>query len=114
MTQKAIAPCNGKAPAILYNAMIAPWAVGPMALTGFTWYQCVGARSALKPRAPPSHPPPPFTPPLPTPYRGESDLSTNAAFLNNNYTCTQPAMMQQWRNDFNVPNAFFGIVQLST
>jgi hypothetical protein len=34
--------------------------------------------------------------------------------LNNNYTCTQPAMMQQWRNDFGVPNAFFGIVQLST
>jgi len=30
MTQKAIAPCNGKAPAILYNAMIYPWTVGPM------------------------------------------------------------------------------------
>ena len=61
--------------------MIAPFAVGPMAVTGFTWYQ------------------------------GESDLG----FPNsNNYKCTEPAMMALWRTIFNVPNAFFGIVQLST
>jgi len=37
MTQKAITPCNGSAPANLFNAMIFPFTVGPMAVTGFTW-----------------------------------------------------------------------------
>jgi hypothetical protein len=42
-----------------YNAMIAPYTVGPMAVTGFTWYQ------------------------------GESDLGGDATLpeQNNNYTC---------------------------
>ena len=34
--------------------------------------------------------------------------------LNNNYVCTEPAMMAEWRGLFGVPSAFFGIVQLST
>ena len=84
MTQKAIAPCGGTAPANLFNAMIAPFTVGPMAVTGFTWYQ------------------------------GESDLSVVSRPLNNNYVCTEPAMMAEWRGLFGVPSAFFGIVQLST
>ena len=29
----------GTAPGALYNAMIHPFTVGPMAVTGFTWYQ---------------------------------------------------------------------------
>ena len=29
----------GSAPGSLYNAMIHPFTVGPMAVTGFTWYQ---------------------------------------------------------------------------
>ena len=56
MTQKSIAPCNGKASAILYNAMIYPWTVGPMALTGFIWYQCVGAPPSVCLQAPPFSP----------------------------------------------------------
>jgi hypothetical protein len=66
--------------------MIVPYTVGPMAITGFTWYQ------------------------------GESDLGGNPALpdQNNNYTCTQTAMIVHWRNLFQVPRAFFGIVQLST
>merc|ERR1711908_142100 len=33
---------------------------------------------------------------------------------NNNYTCTQTAQIEQWRKEFNVPQAFYGVVQLST
>ena len=33
----------------LYNAMIAPYTIGPMALTGFTWYQ-VRLRDRLRDR----------------------------------------------------------------
>ena len=33
----------------LYNAMIAPYTIGPMALTGFTWYQ-VRLRDRLRVR----------------------------------------------------------------
>ncbi len=48
--------------------MIAPYAVGPMSVTGFTWYQ------------------------------GESDLGGDASLpeQNNNYTCTQtgPSFLQ--------------------
>lgn len=48
----------------------------------------------------------------------ESDLGGNpdapVDAQNNNYTCTQSAMIEQWRTLFGVPNAFFGIVQLST
>ena len=81
MTHEASVPCGGKATSELYNAMIVPFSVGPMAVTGFTWYQ------------------------------GESDLG----FPNSNdYACTEPAMITNWRTIFGVPRAFFGIVQLST
>ena len=33
---------------------------------------------------------------------------------NNNYTCTQTAMIELWREGFKVPEAFYAIVQLST
>jgi sialate O-acetylesterase len=33
------AQCGHKSSGELYNAMIAPYSVGPMAVTGFTWYQ---------------------------------------------------------------------------
>ena len=47
MTQAAIAPCGGSAPANLYNAMIVPFTVGPMAVTGFTWCACTLSRVQL-------------------------------------------------------------------
>ena len=60
--------------------------------------------------------------------QGESDLGGPKNFgpwalpsgqfpwigANNNYSCTQTAMIQQWRSMFKIPNAFFAAVQLST
>jgi sialate O-acetylesterase len=79
-------PCGHASTGELYNAMIHPYTVGPMALTGFIWYQ------------------------------GESDLGGKPGLpeQNNNYTCTQIAQINQWRHEFQVPDAFYGIVQLST
>ena len=78
--------CGHASSGELYNAMIAPYAVGPMALRGFTWYQ--GERDVGG-----------------TPYLPDQ---------NRNYTCTQSAMIEQWRSVFQVPDAFYAIVQLST
>ena len=72
----------------LYNAMIEPYTVGPMAVQGFTWYQGESNFGG--------------TPGLPDKYQ------------NGNYTCIQTALIQQWRSAFKVPDAFFGVVQLST
>jgi len=49
-------------------------------------------------------------------YQGESDLSGDPSLpdQNRNYTCTQAAMITQWRQEFKVPKAFYAIVQLST
>jgi len=79
-------PCGHASRGNLYNAMIHPYTVGPMTVAGFTWYQ------------------------------GESDLGGDPtkSDQNKNYTCTQAAMITQWREEFQVPNAFYGIVQLST
>merc|ERR1712166_90588 len=87
MTPQSSLPCGHAASGELYNAMIVPYTVGPMAVSGFTWYQ------------------------------GESDLGGNPAIptdQNNNYTCTQTAMIELWREGFKVPEAFYAIVQLST
>jgi sialate O-acetylesterase len=37
--QESAADCGGASGGVLYNSMIAPFALGPMALTGVTWYQ---------------------------------------------------------------------------
>ncbi|CAE8633239.1 unnamed protein product [Polarella glacialis] len=86
MSPSTSLPCGHNSTGELYNAMIVPFTVGPMAVTGFTWYQ------------------------------GESDLGGDPKQpdSNNNYTCTQAAMIQQWRREFQVPEAFFGVVLLST
>lgn len=78
--------CGHESSGELYNAMIVPYTVGPMAISGFTWYQ------------------------------GESDLTGDPSLpdQNMNYTCTQTAMIKQWRSDFQLPDAFYAIVQLST
>ena len=73
--------CGHNSTGELYNSMIAPYVVGPTALTGFIWYQ------------------------------GESDY---AEPNNMNYTCTQTVLIENWRTKFQIPEAFFGIVQLST
>merc|ERR1719453_2455502 len=61
MSPESSLHCGHPSSGELYNAMIVPYTVGPMALTGFTWYQ------------------------------GESDLggSNTSPYPNNNYTCTQ-------------------------
>ena len=48
--------------------------------------------------------------------QGESDVggTPDLPDQNFNYTCTQTAMIQQWRSAFEVPDAFFAVVQLST
>merc|ERR1712039_786879 len=86
MSPETSLPCGHASTGELYNAMIAPYTVGPMAVTGFTWYQ------------------------------GESDLGGDPtkSDANNNYTCTQAAQITQWRTEFKVPKAFYAIVQLST
>eukprot|EP00310_Coccolithus_braarudii_P025044 CAMPEP_0183334410 /NCGR_PEP_ID=MMETSP0164_2-20130417/3020_1 /TAXON_ID=221442 /ORGANISM="Coccolithus pelagicus ssp braarudi, Strain PLY182g" /LENGTH=504 /DNA_ID=CAMNT_0025503537 /DNA_START=229 /DNA_END=1743 /DNA_ORIENTATION=+ len=77
---------------LLYNTMIHPYSVGPMALAGFVWYQ------------------------------GESnvdyvDSSGELVSLYGGaerYRCTFPEMIRQWREVFAAPEAYFGFVQLST
>jgi len=65
-----------------YNAMIRPYMVGPMALTGFTWYQ------------------------------GEANTLDQASA--DKYATDFPTMIQTWRHGFEIPDAYFGFVQLST
>ena len=83
------APAKAKEPAgadsTLYNSMIAPFAEGPMAITGFAWYQ--GEQNT------PSKP------------------NTTAVAQ---YGCLFKAMIDSWRRAFANPAAFFGFVQLST
>jgi hypothetical protein len=74
---------------LLWNAMLRPYAVGPMALTGFTWYQ------------------------------GESNTASDADSHGANdgpthYGCRITAMVRAWRAAFQNPTAFFGFVQLAT
>jgi sialate O-acetylesterase len=83
------AHCGHLSSGELYNAMIVPYSVGPMAVSGFTWYQ------------------------------GESDLApaygtTPLDQASNNYSCTQTAMIEHWRKMYQVPSAFYAVVQLST
>ena len=66
----------------LFNAMIHPYMMGPMALTGFTWYQ------------------------------GEANSGSQESA--NTYANHFPTMIEEWRLGFDVPEAYFGFVQLST
>jgi len=51
---------------VLYNAMIAPYVVGPMALSSFTWFQVGPARLVTtRPSSSPRPYPPPLTPTAP-------------------------------------------------
>jgi sialate O-acetylesterase len=70
---------------VLYNTMINPYAVGPMTLVGFTWYQ------------------------------GEANVDEWPGLEGApRYACTFPAMIKEWRRAFKNPEAYFGFVQLST
>ena len=116
----------------LYNGMIRPYTVGPMALTGFTWYQgesntaqdansngqndgpshckhldaCPG-RSNLGPA-------------LPQPVLGRVALAHSPTRLRASHPlsradgCRFVAMIEAWRAAFQSPTAWFGFVQLST
>lgn len=90
-TQEALTKCNitpSASPhdhAVLYNAMIYPYTVGPMALSGFTWYQ------------------------------GEANVDERKGDEGAaRYTCTFPGMITAWRSAFKNPKLYFGFVQLST
>ena len=68
---------------VLFNAMIAPLAYGPMGVRTFIWYQ------------------------------GEEDYEFSINALNFPlYACIQPLMISSWRKYFDVPDAFFGFVEL--
>eukprot|EP00656_Telonema_subtile_P017772 TRINITY_DN19580_c0_g1_i3.p1 TRINITY_DN19580_c0_g1~~TRINITY_DN19580_c0_g1_i3.p1 ORF type:complete len:367 (-),score=43.37 TRINITY_DN19580_c0_g1_i3:28-1128(-) len=86
MPAETSAACGHASTGELYNAMIVPYTVGPMAVTGFTWYQ------------------------------GEADLGGDPTqpYPNNNYSCTQTVMIEHWRTVFQNPTAFYAVVQLST
>lgn len=66
----------------MFNAMIYPYMVGPMAITGFTWYQ------------------------------GEANTFDQASA--NQYAVDFRTLIDTWRSGFQVHNAYFGFVQLST
>ena len=74
-----------------YNAMVAPLAHGPMALTGFAWYQ---AENNVQPT--------------------NESVVPNTNQGARQYACAFPALIQSWRAAFGVPAAYFGFVQLST
>ena len=84
-TPAALQACNvSTVDSTLYNAMIQPYTVGPMALTGFTWYQ------------------------------GEANVDERGGDEGAaRYACTFPAMISQWRSAFAQPEAYFGFVQVS-
>jgi sialate O-acetylesterase len=85
-TKETLQECNiTSVDSTLRNAMINPYAVGPMTLVGFTWYQ------------------------------GEANVDeTPGTFGASRYACTFPAMIKEWRRAFKNPEAYFGFVQLST
>lgn len=66
----------------MFNAQIYPYMVGPMAMTGFTWYQ------------------------------GEANTLDQASA--DQYAVDFRSLIHTWRNSFQIPNAYFGFVQLST
>jgi hypothetical protein len=94
--------CAGKGwiGGIHYNAMVNPFTVGPMALSGFAWYQ--GENGAG------------------TPGRDCTTMPANPDPVFNNisnlvmYDCLFPAMIKAWRRAFKVPNAYFGFIQLAS
>lgn len=85
-TPEALQACNIEPnDSVLYNAMIHPYTVGPMSLTGFTWYQ------------------------------GEANVDERPGDEGaERYTCTFPGMISAWRKQFQNPEAYFGFIQLST
>jgi sialate O-acetylesterase len=99
-TKEASQECNVTSiDSILYNAMINPYAVGPMALVGFTWYQGetnVDEHPVNKPNGK---------------WWKPSGREAEGA---PRYACTFPAMIKEWRRAFKNPDAYFGFVQLST
>jgi len=85
-TPEALKACDVREPdSKLYNSMIHPFTTGPMAITGFTWYQ------------------------------GEANVDERPGDEGaQRYSCTFPGMITAWRQAFQNANAFFGFVQLST
>jgi len=69
----------------MYNAMIYPYTVGPIALSGVLWYQ------------------------------GEANVQDDgSAAAADAYACLFPQMITAWRAALHAPTLFFGFAQLST
>lgn len=87
---------------VLFNAMIHPYTVGPMAVSSFTWVRAAAVSSRCTRNQV-------FTllPFPPLQFQGESNSGAAAA-----YACQQPAMISSWRTYFNAPNAGFYFVEL--
>jgi sialate O-acetylesterase len=111
------------APSSLFNAMVAPFTVGPLRVGGIVWYQgaspwggtggaCVSvctrvlALSALTSGSPrPSTP----KPPAPVPAGESNALGAEASY----YDCALPALITSWRSAFASPGAWVGVAQLA-
>ena len=98
----SVKDCNPKATVggTLYNSMIAPYTVGPMALKGATWYQ--GESSELRP--------PVTLVPSPDSHRQLFADVGGAGF----YACAFPSMITRWREAFQDPDLWFGFVQIAS
>lgn len=120
---------------VLFNAMIYPFAVGPMSVNTFIWFQvCVSTIDLISPSLLFSFALPDsvciifiLVSSLPTavlvlsncilhvlPFllcsatKGESNIRSGAKY----YGCAQTAMIEMWREYFKHPTAFFGFVEL--
>ena len=116
----------------LYNSMIAPLAVGPMALTGVTWYQVRRPLSTPRPvgcsTAPPTSPRHSKARPLASPRAALPQKTFGTSLRIRRLACPQgeanvgaagfyhqafPAMITGWRAAFANPTLWFGFVQIA-
>ena len=97
--------CQPKATAggTLYNSMIAPYTVGPMALKGATWCVHLLQSASLHRRCDQEVVWPHCR------YQGESNVGA-ASY----YACGFPSMITRWRELFKNPTMWFGFVQIAS
>jgi sialate O-acetylesterase len=81
-----------------WNAMVYPFTVGPMALSGFAWYQGENGAGGLPCDIQPTQPNPL--------YQNDSDIEL--------YACLFAPMISSWRKAFKNPDAYFGFIQISS
>ena len=82
-----------------YNAMIHPFAVGPMTLSGFAWYQGENGAGGPYGTAGPCITMPTDPKKVDPIWAPDGTVNTNAVM----YDCLFPAMIKSWRRAFKVP-----------